>query len=246
MTITSRQLEPFGLSGNRARVFAALLKLGRATTIQLAKETRLKRTTVYEVILDLLNEGFATETKRGKRRLFTAEDPQLLQGRFEEKLQEIKKTLPLLAEAYGKVVPKPNIRFYDGVHGVRTIMEEMLRMKDKEMLSWSAVSDLVDLFGEHYIRSWLRRRIRRGIWSRVLHPAKSMPLSKRYLETSDTYLRKSRRLPEGVSFDGMLCVFDDKVAYLSSRNESFGFIIESAALSKMLRQLFEITWATTQ
>ena len=74
MTIIE-QLNQLGLNGRQARVYLALLQLGSATAIEIAKYTKYKHPTVYDV-LDLLKEKrLITETLSGKRKIFSAVFP---------------------------------------------------------------------------------------------------------------------------------------------------------------------------
>src|SRR3989344_3617543 len=140
MNIT-KQLIKLGLNGYRSKVYLAVLALGRVTILEIAKETRLKRTTIYDIVSDLVQDGYIAEAKRGKRRLFVAVDPVVLIGRFEQKLLDVKELVPFLSQVYSKKVPRPTVRFYDGVEGCRSIMEEILAMNGKEQLWWSQVGD---------------------------------------------------------------------------------------------------------
>ena len=75
------QLERLDLKGRQAKVYLALLQLGSASAIEIAKYTKLKHPTVYDV-LDLLREKqLVCETLSGRRRLFSPEDPGRLSGR---------------------------------------------------------------------------------------------------------------------------------------------------------------------
>lgn len=244
MNITTA-LEKQGLKPHQIKVYLTILELGRATTIEVAKKTGIKRTTTYDLIEDLIRLGYVAEARKGKRRLFIAEDPSLLAGKLEQKLTDIKSVIPTLLAINSKAVPKPTVRFYDGVEGARKIMEELLTMKDKEQLYWSSVSDLVDFFGHRYMQSWVKRRIKRGIWSRALLSKKSK-VPDIYLQSDAQHLREIRHLPQGFLLDGVLCIFDNKVAYISSRQESFGFVIESEEFSKVIKLIFQSMWAITK
>lgn len=243
MNITE-QLAKLDIEGSRAKVYLAILELGRATVIDIAEKTRIKRTTVYDIIVDLLHRGYVAEAKRGKRRFFIAQDPAVLIGKFEQRLLDIKAFVPLLSQIYSKSVPKPTIRFYDGVEGARNIMEEILTSQSKEHLWWSQVGDLVDLLGHRYISQWVRRRVRRGIANKILlTPKHGTPAE--YLQSSPLYLRTIHWLPSKIIFEGVLGIIDHKVVYISSRKESFGFIVESEEFTKTLRQIFEVVWGMT-
>lgn len=236
-----KMLTRLGLEGNRAKVYLAVLKLGRATVIDISKHTKIKRTTVYDVVLDLKNQGFVSEAKRGARRVFIAEDPATLVQTFEDRLSEIKEIAPLLSNVYSTNIPKPTLRFYDGISGVRHITEELLTMKGKEMLSWSSISDLVDVLGNRYLERWVKRRVKRGIISRVLLTQKSR-VPQLYLRSDTIVLREIKWLPQDFTFDGLLSVFDNKVIYISSLKESFGFVLESDEMSSLMRLIFKSMW----
>ena len=91
MTIIE-QLNQLGLNGRQARVYLALLQLGSATAIEIAKYTKYKHPTVYDV-LDLLKEKrLITETLSGGRKIFSAEDPEM----FSQIQQERQRTLESL------------------------------------------------------------------------------------------------------------------------------------------------------
>lgn len=241
----ANELEKQGLKQGQIKVYLAILELGRATTIEVAKKTGIKRTTAYDLIEDLIRLGYVAEARKGKRRMFIAEDPLSLISKSERKLSDIKEIVPALLAINSKAIPKPAIRFYDGVEGVRNIMEELLAMRGKEQLYWSSISDLVDFFGHRYMQQWVKRRIHRGIWSRALLTKKSR-VPDIYLQSNAQSLREIRYLPKGFALDGVLCIFDSKVAYISSQQESFGFVIESDEFSKVMRLIFQSMWAITE
>jgi len=237
----AKELEKQGLDPKKTKVYLAILELGRATTIEISQRTKIKRTTVYDIILDLMRLGYVAEARRGKRRLFMAEEPAVLFNKSEQRLSEFKEIIPLLSVIHSKAIPKPTIKFYDGVLGVRTIMEELLNVEKKEQLYWSSISDLVDFFGNRYMESWVKRRIRRGILSRVLLTKKTR-VPDLYMQSNDKVLREIKMLPKSYIFSGVVCIFDNKVGYISSREESFGFVIESKEFAQIMRLIWESSW----
>ncbi len=239
-----KELEKIGIDGKKAKVYLAVLELGKASIIQIAKKTLIKRTTVYDIVLDLINTGYLTEIKMGVKRVFIAEDPEVLRNIFEQRLDDVKQIIPALSQIYSNVTPKPKFKFYNGINGVRHIMEESLNTKSREQLYWGSVEDLVDVFGDRYMGSWVKRRVKRGIWSRCFLSSKNK-VSDLFTRSDEKFMREVKWLSDkNIIFDGVLCVFDNKVMYISSLKESFGFIVESDELSKFLRQIFKIMWRT--
>ncbi|EKD24228.1 MAG: hypothetical protein ACD_81C00076G0006 [uncultured bacterium] len=236
-----KELVRQGLSARKSEVYLAILELGRATTIDIAHKTGIKRTTVYDIVLDLLQMGYITESKKGKRRLFIAEDPSTLLSKNEDRLSSFKELLPFLTEIRNQSTPKPAIRFYDGFVGAKAIMEELLLVEQKEQFFWSSMSDLIDLFGNIYMERWVKRRVKREVISRVLLTNQSK-IPEYYLQSNKKVLREIKWLPKEYVFSGVLCIFDNKVAYISSRQESFGFIIESKELAQIMKLIFQSSW----
>jgi len=66
------QLNQLGLNGRQARVYLALLQLGSATAIEIAKYTKYKHPTVYDVLDILKEKRLITETFSGGRKIFSS------------------------------------------------------------------------------------------------------------------------------------------------------------------------------
>ncbi len=64
-----KQLEKLNLSSREATVYAELLELGETTIEQISQKSKIKRTTVYDVIKTLKEKGLVGTTKRKKRAL---------------------------------------------------------------------------------------------------------------------------------------------------------------------------------
>ena len=94
------QLERLDLKGRQAKVYLALLQLGSASAIEIAKYTKLKHPTVYDV-LDLLREKqLVCETVSGRRRLFSPEDPARLAEIENRRKEALDAVLPDLYALY--------------------------------------------------------------------------------------------------------------------------------------------------
>ena len=63
-----------------------------------------------------------------------------------------------------------------------------------------------------------------------------------YLGVGEEFKREIRVAPREVSFSMGYWMYGNKAAFISSRKESWGFIIESAEFTEMLRTQFEVLW----
>jgi len=62
-----KSLEKLGLNGKKADVYLAALELGKARVIEIAKKAGVKRTTCYDILLDLERQGLIYETAKKKK-----------------------------------------------------------------------------------------------------------------------------------------------------------------------------------
>ncbi|MEK7142610.1 MAG: helix-turn-helix domain-containing protein [Patescibacteria group bacterium] len=99
MTIKSTQLEPtailrnLGLSTRETQVYLVLLKNGPMLPLNIARQTGLKRTSLYALFPEMLEKGLIREVTQGKRRLFQAVSPESLLSEYQRKYQAVKEGL---------------------------------------------------------------------------------------------------------------------------------------------------------
>ena len=84
-----QQLIQFGLTKSQANVYLALLKLGQTTILEIAKETKLKRASIYNYIEELINLGLVSKIPIGTKIYFKAENPLLLLSHFQKKQKSL-------------------------------------------------------------------------------------------------------------------------------------------------------------
>lgn len=241
-----QDLEKIGLSDKKAKVYLAVLELGQVSIIQIARKTLIKRTTLYDIVSDLVAEGYLLEIKKGSKNFIIAEDPELLIRRFERRLEEVRSLSPTLSIIFKNVSPKPQIRFYEGVEGVRNLMELSLKMKEKQVYYWGPADNLFKILGNVYLDTWLKKRVRAGIQTHGLLTQNAPHGSKSYLKSDKNALREVRWLKTTTIFDGILWLFDNKVMYISSAKDCFGFIIESENFTSFMKVIFQSMWETAE
>ena len=78
-----KNLEKLNLADKEAKVYLALLELGEANIQRISNKSKIKRTTVYDVIEDLKEKGLVGTSKRKKRNYFFAENPRVILAQVE-------------------------------------------------------------------------------------------------------------------------------------------------------------------
>jgi HTH-type transcriptional regulator, sugar sensing transcriptional regulator len=235
-------LAQFDLVGRKADVYLAVLELGSGTVIEIAKKSEVKRTTVYDILLDLEKNGLIYQTTKESKRLFVAEDPEKLKKKLEEKERMLDEMLPQLRSFYNIKGIKPKIRFYEGKEGLRQVYADTLNYNG-EILAFAS-DDVVKVLGMDWANDYLAKRVKKEICVRIILPKTDMiekdfnPLDQKHLRTSKLVSAKKYPFSIEINIYG-----HQKVALMSSREE-MGIIIEGAEIFNTLKLVFELLWDT--
>ena len=88
-----KYLADIGFSDKEVKVYLSALELGEASVLQIAKKSKINRTTAYPVLTALQRKGLISFIQNGKKQLFYAESPGKLKTFVETQIRalEIKK-----------------------------------------------------------------------------------------------------------------------------------------------------------
>lgn len=237
-----RGLMALGLTETESRFYLAALELGQASVRDIAAKAGLTRTSAYDIYARLLDHNLVAEVANdsGRAILVTAEPPEQLRSMFEQRRQRLSDLLPELESLHNRSRSKPRIRFYQGLEGIKTVMEETLGCRSKELLGILSMRDLYQVPGRAWMDDLVRRRIETGVSLRVIR-SPCNDLHSRWHE-SRCDLRELRFAPAGFVCSMTTYIYDEKVAFISSQRENFAMTIESAEFATMQTHLFEVLW----
>ncbi len=233
-------LEQLKLGGKKADVYLASLELGSATVIEIAKKAGIKRTTCYDILLDLEKESLISETVKGKKRLFIGEDPENIQKRLKEREVLFSEILPQLKSIYNIKGLRPKIRFYEGKEGLKEVYSDTLKYKG-EILGF--ISDaVVHVLGNEWAEKYLKMRVKNRIPIRAIYPATEYFL-KDFTPHDQQQLRISKIIDQKkYPFSIEINIYGfQKVALMSAKEET-GIIIEGKEIYNTLKLIFELLW----
>ena len=165
------QLTRLGLNGRQANVYIALLQLGTASAIEIAKATRYKHPTVYDVLDVLKERRLVAESFSGGRKLFTAEDPENLLEEENRRRQALDAVLPDLKALYDQQAHRPRVRFYQGEEAYRAINRQLLNVKSGEYFYFGSVQEMFQFCTPRDHEEYVKERVRRGIRSYAIGSA---------------------------------------------------------------------------
>ena len=240
MDASKKALEHLGLSGRKADVYLAALELGGASVIDIARKANIKRTTAYDILLDLQKDGLVAQTVAGKKRKFVGEDPEKIKKDLERKEAAFAEILPMLRSIYNVKGEKPKIRFYEGRRGLIEVYNDTLKYSG-EILAFAS-EDVVKVLGADWADDYIKQRVRRKIYYKGI-VAKSLALEKEYLAKDQEQLRSSKIIDgRKYPFSNEVMVYGHQKVAIISAKDLMGIIIESAEIYRTQKSVFELLW----
>jgi sugar-specific transcriptional regulator TrmB len=241
-------LQEVGIPKNASLIYIKLKELGFSSVRQIANNLGLPRATIYDNLKVLMQNQLIVERKEDGKRLFGLNDPinleNLLQSKI-EKLLERKRTIKnALKDLNFTNAFEPKIKFYSGAEGIRRVLNDLLWYENIETLTMWPISEMVEILGRDYLENLNRRRIRNNISIRGIWPANKTVNLKEFpfLGVGNRHLRQLRIAPKEMSWNMSYWLYEDKVAFISSEKECFGFVIHSRDFASLIKSNFEMIW----
>ncbi len=238
-------LQDLGLSENETSIYLANLELGAATIQEIARKSKVKRTTIYTAMETLKEKGLASESKQGLKTFLVASDPENLIHLYGKRLKRLKQVLPELKSVYNTSDVKPKIKFYEGREGYVSVYEGVIKDSPKELLVIMSYDDFYRHLDPQYEKEWIRRRAEKDIKLRwlVFKTIRTMSMK----AEDKKLLRQTRFLPPGFSFTSGLFIYSDKIITISGKQREFtAVVMENTEFYQMFRQFFEMIWQRAQ
>lgn len=241
-------LKNLNLNEKEVEVYLILLELGESSIIPVRKRALLPRTTVFHILEKLNEKGLVEIIETPSRRLYSPYPPRkilTLLNEEAEKLKDssekLKEALPQLNQLYNFSPFQPKVRFFVGQE-IKQIYEEILTSPIEEVLYVGETNKLVGILSESFFKSWVLRKVKKGIWTRSIR----VKSAESDLFTPKEGLRKARFAPEGFSAPAHIYIYHNSVAILTSAKENFGLVTTSQDFAQTMRNWFEALWQISE
>lgn len=123
------KLQITGLNDKQNKIYLALLELKESTVSLLSKKTGINRSLLYFILEDLEKRGFVSYIIKNNTRLYKPVEPEKILNLLEEKKKSFETIMPELLLMLKTETRKPQIEILEGVEGIKTILNEILRLK---------------------------------------------------------------------------------------------------------------------
>ncbi len=125
------KLKQIGLNEKESKVYIELLQAGDSLVSKIAERTKINRSLLYTVLLNLANKGIVTYIIKNNVRYYRAAEPNKILSMLKEKEKIFESILPDLTELHKPRTKKPIIEILEGKEGIKTILNDVLRIKQE-------------------------------------------------------------------------------------------------------------------
>ncbi|MEK6926986.1 MAG: helix-turn-helix domain-containing protein [Nanoarchaeota archaeon] len=238
-------LHQIGLSEGEIKVYLALLRLGEAKKSQLAKESQVSSSKVYEIADKLQKKGLVGYVIKDKKRHFKAMEPRRIldffnerTSKFEEQKLALEKIIPSLENQTNKEDTKAFL--YEGVNAIKNfyknILEELNSGEEYYVIGVNygdSISGITEFFENFH-----RQRAKRGIKVKMLvnHDSKDF-LVKTIHSNSEI-----RFLPQYLMSNTIILFYKNKSFIFFLAKDAVGILIENKEVTNGFKSYFNAFW----
>jgi len=229
-------LEEIGLTPGEVKVYLALLELGSSSAGDIIDKSRLQNSVVHFCLNRLKEKGLVSYIKKGRKRIYTAADPENLLILLEDRKKALKEVLPQLKVKQKLAETKQTAEVFEGTKGLINMYNQLIAdaKKGDEYLFFSADIEEKNEEIQNFYRKYDAKRkakglIVKGIAPRKLRPwIEGRPMKVKYIE-----------LPIA-----NIAIFKDRVVFINWGEIPSGVIMTSKQISDKMRSFFNSLWKT--
>lgn len=238
------QLIELGFSDKEARVYFALLELGSASPAEVARRSGVKRSTTYVLLEELEQKGLVRRSPKGRRTVFSLDDPDKLTELIESRARLVQTIAPLLSTHAGAARQRPRVNFYEGATGVIRVYrmwQRKAKQKDapKEIIWYGSLAELEKQFEGELDRCY-------EVWDQQKISVRELigatAYEKRFVRKHAGKNRVFRHLPKSKPIAIDFGIYGNQVAIFQLRRNPFVLVIESTDVAEAFRILFDLAW----
>jgi sugar-specific transcriptional regulator TrmB len=240
-----KALLQLNLTEKEIATYLVLLEQGVLSIQDISKNTGINRVTIYAAIEELRSKGLVAESRKGKRKLFVAENPESLENILQEKRNKLKQEekilqniiLPSLKAIDINQENKPQIKFFEGLEGIYKIYDDYI-LKSSDVISCGSYDSVIKVspwkVEKEYIQELRKRKVLyRGILEDTETNHKFDGISKGVMH--------NKFLPIGEKVSADVLVFGSMVALISYKKKS-ATLIEDESIAESIRMYLNFMW----
>jgi len=238
--ININELEELGLTSKEVKVYLASLELGLSTIQNIAEKAQVHRVSAYDIVTSLLEKGFMGQAIKGKKRYFSAINPENVLDLIKDKEKRFEKLMPELKALQGKETSKPKVMYFEGHKAVLQAYFDRIRhgVELEENLVFGSSERILKGFPKEY-KAFTEERIGKKIKAKIIVEKSKAGLLEKKLGKGE--LREVKFLPKGVNLKATTIIYGNRVMIVSWES-MLAVIIEDKNNAENQKILFNLLW----
>lgn len=228
------KLQKLGLNLSEAKVYLALLELGKVQAGEISKRSQINRTTVYDSLERLIERGLVTYVISANKKIFRPVKPAVLVEKIKETEKIATELLPELDYLYKKLKEKEESDIYKGRKGIKSILLDILN--HKQYAAFGSSGRFIEIM-KHDFLMFQKRKKELKIKARVI-----LNESSRKSESVQKAFSQFKFIPDEYSAPTTTFVYDDKIAIIIWSETPVATVIGSKDVAKSYKSYFELVW----
>ena len=230
-------LEDIGLTNAEIKVYISLLELGTSTAGPILEKSGLQNSVVHMTLHKLIEKGFVTFVKEGKRNHYQPTNPKNIINFINEKKDRFEDILPelLLKQQQAKV--KPEIISFRGKKGVKELLLELLDAGGNEHHTFGSTKVSL-MLGEAWWINYHKKRATKNIKAKLLFN-KSLKFWKAEIKFPKSEVRYTKAGFEPLT---ETIIRNDKVGIIIWTDKPFGTLIHNKEAARSYDQFWKLIW----
>jgi len=230
------ELKEFGLNDNEIQIYLELLKQKSSTASNLAKLSKINRTTAYLELENLMKLGLVSYIIKNSKRYYQTSSPNKLIEILDSKKAKIESVLPQLKSLH-QVIEPFKIEVFEGKEGIKTFYQDILN-NAKEVLAFGVTGkamEILEFAYPHFLKKFMKANIKEKALANISAKKKMGSHPRTHL--------KIKYLPEEYNAEVTTIIYNDKIAIQSLQKENiYVVIIKDKLLYETYKNYFNFMW----
>jgi len=233
------------LTEKEGATYLALLENGASTVQDISRASGVNRVSVYAALDELKPKGLVAESRKGKKKLFVAENPENLERLVAQKRQEVKieqqllqnTILPMLKAIDINQENKPQIKFFEGAEGIEKVFEEYI-LKNRDVINCGSYETATKVVSEKDELAYFQEVKERKIFYRMI--LEDTPLNRKFAFAAKS-IAHTKFLPMETKISADV-VISGAVTALISYDRKTATVIEDASIAQAIKMYLDFMW----
>jgi sugar-specific transcriptional regulator TrmB len=233
-------LQDLGLTQAEIKTYVALLELGSTTAGSILEKSHVQNSVLHRALHSLIEKGLITYILEGKRKVYSATDPENFHDFIENKRKRFDQILPQLKKKQQLAKQQTGAETFKGKRGLQQMYNTILKCGGKEYNTFGGGTQVTDkIMGEFWWKNLHAKRLANKLPSRQVFDESIRKFGNELNKKQRTKIRFLPKQHEQLQ-ETIIC--GDYVGIAIFAENPYGVLIHDPIVANSYRKQFEILW----